>query len=283
MDQPEGETKQPPDEDGDFNFETSGSESENLEEAKPNKKRKKTKAKKTKAAAGDGNDYASSSEVMTVTSHDEYLAKKRRDADDLEADKHTRAANMKADAARSRAISKSAKPLLHLFMRLGVDKMADCRMINVEAFYNQDCLVELDDKRIESICHVNRRREDYATTYISSSGEYNLKLAVFYMKHLKNTGHYYDPFFINRKDVLLFRAHKMSVESPKRSNIDAPIFTNRMMEKEPDHVWELLDEYLCAMRDNSGIPLAVWNRARNKLFPKGAADDNVSNCVTQDA
>ena len=56
---------------------------------------------------------------MTVTSHDEYLAKKRRDADDLEANKLTRAAKMKAGAARYGAISKSAEPLLCLFMRLG--------------------------------------------------------------------------------------------------------------------------------------------------------------------
>ena len=81
-------------------------------------------------------------------------------------------------------------------MRLGVDEMAACRMINVEAFYDQDCLVEPDDKRIESICHVNRRMEAYATIYISGSGEYNLKLAVFWMKHLKNNGRSFDPPFI---------------------------------------------------------------------------------------
>ena len=104
--------------------------------------------------------------MMTVTSHDEYLAKKRRDADNLEADKRTLTANTKADASRSGAISKYTEPLLCLFMRLGVDKMAAHRMINVEAFYDQDCLVGLDDKRIESIFHVNRRREAYATIYI---------------------------------------------------------------------------------------------------------------------
>ena len=136
------------------------------------------------------------------------------------------------------------------------------RMINVEAFYNQDCLVELDDKRIESICHVNRRREAYATTYISGSGEYNLKLAVFYMKHLKSTSRSYDPFFIDKKDVVLFRAYKRSVESHQRSKIDASVFANRMMEKEPDSVCEFLDEYLCTMRDDSGIPLAAWTQAR---------------------
>ena len=125
--------------------------------------------------------------------------------------------------------------------------MAARRMINVEAFYDKDCIVELDDKRIESICHVNRRREAYAITYISGSGEYNLKLAMFYMKHLKNTGRSYDPFFIDKKDVLLFRSHKRSVESHQRSNIDASVFTNTMMEKEPDCVWELLDEYLCTV------------------------------------
>ena len=138
-------------------------------------------AKKTKAAASDGDGSASSSDVMTVTSHDKYLAKKRRDADDLEADKHTRVAKMKADDARSGAISKHAEPLLRLFMWLGEEEMPACRMINIEAFYNQDCLVKVDDKRIESIFHVNRRREAYATTYISGSEIYNLKIAVFYM------------------------------------------------------------------------------------------------------
>ena len=62
----------------------------------------------------------------------------------------------------------------------------------------------VDEKRIEYICHVNKRREAYATTYISGSGEYNLKLAVFCMKHLKNTGRSFDPLFICKKDVLLF-------------------------------------------------------------------------------
>ena len=106
---------------------------------------------------------------MRVTSYDEYLAKKRRDADDLEADKRTRGAKKKADAARSGAISKSAEPLLRLFMWLGVDEMAARRMINVESFHDENCLVELDDKRIESICHLNRRREANDTTYISGS------------------------------------------------------------------------------------------------------------------
>ena len=77
-------------------------------------------------------------------------------------------------------------------------------MINVEDFHDDNCLVELGDKRIESICHVNRRRDTYATTYISGSREYNLKLVVFCMKHLKNIGRSFDPFFIDKKDVLLF-------------------------------------------------------------------------------
>ena len=135
-------------------------------------------------------------------------------------------------------------------------------MINVEAFYDQDCLVELDDKRFESIWHVNRRREAYVTTYISGSGEYNLKLAVFYMKHLKNTGRSYDPFFIDKKDVLLFRAHKRSVESHQIFNIDDLIFNNRMMEKELNRVWELLDGYLCTVQYDSDI-------VKTMLFGRG--------------
>ena len=81
--QSEGETKEPPDEDGDPKSDTSCFKSENIEKAKPKKKGKKTKAKKTKAAAGDGDDDASSSDVESVSSHDKYLAKKRRDAIDF--------------------------------------------------------------------------------------------------------------------------------------------------------------------------------------------------------
>ena len=46
--------------------------------------------------AGDGDDDASSSDAESVSSHDEYLAKKRCDADDFEADKHTCSSNKKA-------------------------------------------------------------------------------------------------------------------------------------------------------------------------------------------
>ena len=56
-----------------------------------------------------------------------------------------------------------------------------------------------------------------------------------------------------------------------------------MMEKEPDRVWELLDECVCAVRDDSDIPLATWIRARTQLFPKEDNDEDVKNYVTQDA
>ena len=46
--QSEGETKEPPNEDGDPKSDTSGFESENFKEAKPKKKRSKTKANKAK-------------------------------------------------------------------------------------------------------------------------------------------------------------------------------------------------------------------------------------------
>ena len=91
---------------------------------------------------------------------------------------------------------------------------------------------------------------------------------MFWIKHLKNTGRSFDLYFICKKDVLLFWAHKRSVESHERSIIYAPVFTNRMMEKETNHVWELLDEYICAVQDNSGIPLAAWTRARKKNLRK---------------
>ena len=56
-----------------------------------------------------------------------------------------------------------------------------------------------------------------------------------------------------------------------------------MMKKEPDRVWELLDEYLCTVQYDSGIPLAAWTQALKRLFPKENDDDKVENYVTQDA
>ena len=64
------------------------------------------------------------------------MAKKRRNADDLEADKRTHAAKMKANADSYRDIIKSAETLLLLFMRLGVEEMSARRMINVECFHD---------------------------------------------------------------------------------------------------------------------------------------------------
>ena len=48
-------------------------------------------------------------------------------------------------------------------------------------------------------------------------------------------------------------------------------------------MWELLDDYLYAVQDDSGIPLAACTRARKKLFSKEADEEDVSNYVTQDA
>ena len=55
------------------------------------------------------------------------------------------------------------------------------------------------------------------------------------------------------------------------------------MEKEPNRVWELLDEYLCTMQDHTVIPLTAWTRARMKFLPKEDEDDDVENYVIQDA
>ena len=55
-----------------------------------------------------------------------------------------------------------------------------------------------------------------------------------------------------------------------------------MLETEQDRAWELLNEYLLSVRDDNGIPLAVWTRATKKLFPKLASEDDPSNYITHD-
>ena len=48
-------------------------------------------------------------------------------------------------------------------------------------------------------------------------------------------------------------------------------------------MWELLDEYLCAVRDDNGTALAAWSRVRKKISPKEDDDDDVEKYVSQDA
>ena len=61
-------------------------------------------------------------------------------------------------------------------------------MIKVEQFMSSSDLVSLDDGQIESICAVNCRSERQVKTYISGTGDNNLKLALFSMNLLENTG-----------------------------------------------------------------------------------------------
>jgi hypothetical protein len=121
----------------------------------------------------------------------------------------------------------------------------------------KDCLVDLDDEHISTIYKVNCRTEYKFSTSISGSGEHNLKLAVFCMKHLKNNGWSYCPQDLTKVFVLSFILHKRAVDSHEWGSTDVPVFTNKTFEKDPDHAWEILDQYLCIVRDNSGIPLAA--------------------------
>ena len=135
------------------------------------------------------------------------------------------------------------------------------------------------------MCKVHRRTGHVSgvTTFISSIGEHNLKLAVLCMKYLKHIGRLFGPHSVSRPQILGFQQQKKAVESHDRSLFTAPVFTNKMLEKEQDRVWEQLDEYLLSVRDDNGIPLVAWTRATTKLFPKVAAEDDWSNYITRDS
>ena len=117
-------------------------------------------------------------------------------------------------------------------------------MINVEQFQNKNDLVKLDNNRIHSMCTVNCRNKKDVNSYVSGTGEYNLQLAVFAMKHLKFTGRYFQPGIISKSSIMTFKDQKKHVETHVRSEVTLPVITNRMLEKEQDNKWELLDESL---------------------------------------
>ena len=85
-------------------------------------------------------------------------------------------------------VDPAANYILGLFKRLGIAKKCDARMIKFEQFMSSSDLVSLDDRHIEFIFAVNRRGERHSKTYISGTGDNNLKLALFSMNLLENTG-----------------------------------------------------------------------------------------------
>ena len=88
---------------------------------------------------------------------------------------------------------------------------------------------------------MNRRNENDVDNYVSGTGEYNLHLSVFTMKYLKFTGRSFHPDNISKSFVMTFKDQKKRVETHVRGEVTPTVITNRMLEKEPDNVWELLD------------------------------------------
>ena len=134
-------------------------------------------------------------------------------------------------------------------------------MINVEQFQNENDLVELDDNHIHSICTVNHRNEKDVDTYVSGTWEYKLHLEVFAMKHLKFTGRSFHTDSISKSFVMTLKDQNKCVETHVRSEVTLSIITNIMLDKEPDNMWDFLDEHLNTVSDNNGLPLSSWWRA----------------------
>ena len=78
-------------------------------------------------------------------------------------------------------------------------------MINVEQFMSSSGLVSLNDRQIESICDMNRWGDCHDKTYILWTGENNMKLAAFAMKHLNNTDRSCDPASVYKPYVMSFK------------------------------------------------------------------------------
>ena len=67
-----------------------------------------------------------------------------------------------------------------------------------------------------------------------------------------------------------------------RSEVTPPVITNRMMEKEPYNIWELIDEHLNTVRDNNGLPLSSRCRASSKLILTASEADSSDEYIALD-
>ena len=72
---------------------------------------------------------------------------------------------------------------------------------------------------------------------------------------------------------MLFNYHNRSVDTHKRNQITVLVLTNRMLDKEPDHAWEFIDEHFSCVRENNGIPLSAWTRTTENLIQKTDYED----------
>ena len=79
-----------------------------------------------------------------------------------------------------------------------------------------------------------------------------------------------------------FKDQMKHVETHARSEVTLPVITNRMLEKEPNNVWELIDEHLNTVRDNNGLPLSSRCRASSKLILTSSEADYYDEYITLD-
>ena len=179
-------------------------------------------------------------------------------------------------------VDPAANSILKIFKRSGIEHKCAACMLNVEKFMSSSDLVSLENRNIESICAINCRDESHAKTYILGTGEKNLKLDTFEMKHLESTGRSCDTTSVYKPYVISFKDQQRRVYTHHKDQITAPVLTNRMLDKELDRTWELIDEHLSCMHDNNGTPISEWNRATVKLIPKPDSEDPATDYVTFD-
>ena len=236
---------------------------------------KKKGSKKKKARREESSDDDVS--IFSDYSNDEAAAAF------ADAKERLRHAKRREREVRMGIIDDMAIPVLQFLVRLGFDDMAARRMINVEVFHSVYRLLRLDDDKISNICRVHRKSEgNMMATFISATAEGNLKMAVFCLKHLKNTGRSYALHQVGTDVVESFTPHKVIVDAFVPGELAFPVVTNKILEKDPDHTWEVIMEYLAAVRDTNGIPLAAWARSDAEFWPPRVEDDPASGYLTRD-
>ena len=79
---------------------------------------------------------------------------------------------------------------------------------------------------------------------------------------------------------MTFKYQKKRVETHVRSEVTPPVITNIMLEKEPDNMWELLDEHLNTVCGNNCLPLSLWCRASSKIIRTVSGADSYDEYIT---
>ena len=143
-------------------------------------------------------------------------------------------------------------------------------IVNQQGFQNLDDFVDMDDGDVEALCKVIQRPGGaLAPQNVTFRAKTNLKLATFYLRHLKRTSRPLRWQSITVASIRTLRTLKEDEEAYTNPT-DKPTINNKDWSK----MLEDIEEYLATVLGETKIPLSYVVRTDPEVIPHAADGPN---------